>query len=385
MTKKKVILSEGIVKRQPPVNQRLLGGKRHYTCLDLFCGCGGLSKGMELAGFEIIGGIDFNEPAIETYQHNFPKAKALCRNLMEMDDSEIKKTFPVSEIDAIVGGPPCQGFSSANRWADEEVKDPRNRLFFQFVKFVDLFKPKLVLIENVPGILTKDGGYAARRIDGIFSSRGYHVSNRILNAAMFGVPQRRLRNFFVMSTFASFDFDCIRPKAHCPTVREAIEELYELMANPEGTAIRFPKPPDTPYRKYLRARDWTTFNHDVRFPAEKVQRRISFVPQGGNWRDVPPELWPRKRNNRHSSAFKRLREDDVSVTIDTGNNHSNYFHPRFNRLPTVREAARIQSFPDSFRFFGNRSEQYRQVGNAVPPLLAKAIADKLVEVLNENR
>lgn len=122
----------------------------------------------------------------------------------------------------------------------------------------------------------------------------------------------------------------------------------------------------------------------MRYPAQKVQDRIAFVPQGGNWKDVPEELWPNNRKNRHSSAYKRLNEDTVSVTIDTGNSHSNYFHPLYNRIPTVREAARLQSFPDSFILLGNRSEQYRQVGNAVPPLLARVIADQIKKELDKN-
>ena len=142
-------------------------------------------------------------------------------------------------------------------------------------------------------------------------------------------------------------------------------------------------PPKTSLQKYYRTPDNRVAHHDIRYPAEAVQHRISFVPQGGNWQCVPEKLWPTDRNNRHSSAYKRLAEDQPSVTIDTGNNHSNYFHPLYNRIPTVREAARLQSFPDSFVFIGNRSEQYRQVGNAVPPLLAKAIATSIKEILDK--
>ena len=346
----------------------------HQTCLDLFCGCGGLSKGFELAGFTILGGVDFNGPAVNTYARNFPKAKAICCDLLQMDSERIEREFPIKTIDVVIGGPPCQGFSTANRYADEEKRDPRNKLFFQFVKFVERYSPKAVLIENVRGILTMNKGYARKRIYSIFKSLGYHVANCVLNAADYGVPQRRLRNFFVMLRTHDFDFALLKKIEHCPTVAETIGEFYGLEQHGEGP-VELVSKPTTGYQRYLRDGVSIIENHDIRYPAQKVQDRIAYVPQGGNWADVPPELWPTTRNNRHSSAYKRLKEDDQSVTIDTGNNHSNYFHPIYNRLPTVREAARLQSFPDSFVFTGNKSEQYRQVGNAVPPLLAKAIAE----------
>lgn len=349
---------------------------KKLTCLDLFCGCGGLSKGFELAGFSIVGGVDFNQPAINTFARNFPKAKAICCDLLNMDLSMIAREFPFNNLDVIIGGPPCQGFSTANRYADEEKRDPRNKLFFQFVKFVERFNPKAILIENVRGILTMNGGYARKRIYSIFKEHGYRVANCVLNAADYGVPQRRLRNFFVMLRDRAFDFDNINKVQPCPTVAEAIGEFYTLEDHGEGP-VEIKGKPNTSYQVYLRDGLSVIENHDVRYPAKKVQDRIAFVPQGGNWQDVPSEMWPTSRNNRHSSAYKRLKEDDQSVTIDTGNNHSNYFHPLYNRLPTVREAARLQSFPDSFAFTGNRSEQYRQVGNAVPPLLAKAIAEEI--------
>lgn len=358
--------------------------KRKWRCLDLFCGCGGMSKGFELAGFDIVGGVDFNRPAVATFARNFPSANAVCCDLMEMEPSQIIKEFSDNAVDVVIGGPPCQGFSSANRYESDEVKDPRNKLFFQFVKFVDIYQPRVVVIENVRGILTKDKGYAAKRIHSIFSKKGYKVVNAILNAADYGVPQRRFRNFFVMLKDRKFDFSTMKRVSRCPTVKEAIGEFYGLDDISKGD-VALQKPPTTEFQRYLRAGTTHTTNHEVRYPAAKVQHRISFVPQGGNWQDVPAELWPTDRNNRHSSAYKRLCEDDQSVTIDTGNNHSNYFHPLYNRLPTVREAARLQSFPDNFFFTGNRSEQYRQVGNAVPPLLAKAIADTILQILNDEK
>lgn len=351
--------------------------------IDLFCGCGGLSEGFKLAGYEIVGGVDFNEPAIKTYNKNFPNAKGICCDLLSMDKQKIIEEFgELKNIDVIIGGPPCQGFSSANRYKIEG-EDPRNKLFFEFVKFVDLAEPKAIVIENVRGIVTSNNGYAKDRIYEIFESRGYAVNHMILSASDYGVPQRRQRNFFVMiKNGEKFDFEKLRKVDREVTVEDAIGELYLHEDSDSNAPFFLTDKPSTEYRAYLRAEDNAVPNHEVRYPAEKVQHRISFVPQGGNWQDVPEELWPTDRKNRHSSAYKRLDVNQPSCTIDTGNNHSNYFHPLYNRIPTVREAARLQSFPDDFVFWGNRSEQYRQVGNAVPPLLAKAIADELKGIID---
>ena len=166
------------------------------------------------------------------------------------------------------------------------------------------------------------------------------------------------------------------------TVKEAIGELYPF-ENHKAEKVELLCKPKTAYQKYLRSKNNIVINHDIHYPAEIQQKRISFVPQGGNWKYVPEELWKTTRtqrdgrSNRHSSAYKRLDEKNVSVTIDAGNQHSNYYHPIYNRIPTVREAARLQSFPDDFIFLGTMTEQYLQVGNAVPPLLAKSIAEAI--------
>ena len=356
---------------------------RKYKYIDLFCGCGGLSLGFSAVGIQPVAAIDFNTAAIETYKLNDPNCIAICADIMEMTKERIQREIgSLTDLDFVIGGPPCQGFSNANK-NYVELNDPRNKLFFEFVKFVDLYQPKVVIIENVPQIITKDGGYARDRIYQIFEERGYHVTIAILDASDYGVPQKRLRNFFIITADFSFDVASIEKSDQRITVKEAIGELYTF----EGGSADFRTlnlPPTTAYQRYLRAADNYVPNHDIHYPALIQQKRISFVPQGGNWRQIPEELWATartsspERKNRHSSAYKRLKEDDLSVTIDAGNQHSNYYHPIFNRLPTVREAARLQSFPDEFKFFGTMTEQYLQVGNAVPPILARQIASAII-------
>jgi len=353
---------------------------KKYNVLDLFCGCGGLSKGFELAGFNIIGGVDFNKDAIDTFNFNFKLATGLCCDISNLTKEQITQSFgDLSKVDVIIGGPPCQGFSAANRNKIED--DPRNKLFFQFVKFVDLIKPRIIVIENVRGIVTSNNGYAKDQIYKIFSNKGYVVNHKVLDASDYGVPQKRMRNFFVITKKEKFDFDKIKKCKRKVTVKEAICDLYDLEKQYDKV-LKINREKGSSYSKKMNSKSNDIHNHEVKYPVEIVQKRISYVKQGQNWEAIPKSLFENQRNNRHSSAYKRLDENDVSVTIDTGNSHSNYFHPLYNRIPTVREAARIQSFPDDFIFLGSRTSQYRQVGNAVPPLLSKAIAIEIMEMLN---
>ena len=348
--------------------------------LDLFCGCGGLSEGFSLARFNISGGVDIDFDSIQTFKKNFQFAKSLCEDILTFDERKIKDNF--SDIDIIVGGPPCQGFSNANRW-QKKVDDPRNKLFFEYIKFVKVLKPKVVLIENVKGILSKNNGFAKSEIQKLISDLGYNVSSSILSAQDYGVPQYRQRAFFVCikktynDTF--FNFENLK-KEKKVTVKEALSDLYKLKINNTGEyKLNINK--NNNYLIYLRNKQNIIKNHTIKYPAQSTQEKISHVPQGGNWTSIPVDLFNSNRSNRHSSAFKRLNEHDCAVTIDTGNAHSNYFHPIYNRIPTVREAARLQSFKDSFEFVGSRTSQYRQVGNAVPPLLAYALAIEIKKLL----
>ena len=220
---------------------------KRLNVIDLFCGAGGLSEGFKLAGFNIIGGIDFEPNAIKTYNTNFHGARGVCENLMDISIEEIKEKFKdFLNADIIIGGPPCQGFSNANRWKNE-MDDDRNKLFFEFVKFVDLIHPKVVVIENVRGIMTANNGYAKKRIYQIFEERGYNVTHKILDASEYGVPQKRMRNFFVMTLDKPFDFKLVK-KHDGPFVKEAIGELYGL----ENTTVRvLGNKPMTNYQKYL--------------------------------------------------------------------------------------------------------------------------------------
>ena len=352
-----------------------------YKVLDLFCGAGGMSLGFKNAGFQIVGGIDYNEPAIMTHKHNFKNGYHHHGDITLVDEKEVMNK--IGNVDVIVGGPPCQGFSSANR-NDREEDDPRNKLFFQYLRFISAFKPKFFVIENVPGILSRDKGYAKEKIIEITSKLGYNVNVKVLNADSYGVPQKRTRAFFVGISNrynTVFDFKNIIPLFANTTVKDAIEDLEKLETGINYNTLKKKRILKPIQRYYLDKTSSIIENHVISLHSDIVVERIKHVPQGGNWKDIPEELWERQRNNRHSSAYRRLDYNKPSITIDTG--HMNYFHPVFNRVPTVRESARIQTFQDNFVFLGTRTQQYRQVGNAVPPVLAQVIAIEIKKMLEE--
>ncbi len=362
--------------RKSNLNKKLNKKINKLTALDLFCGAGGFSCGFEQAGFEIIGGIDNNDEALRTYEKNFGKNKAINIDLAnEIIFSELKKIF-TKKIDVIIGGPPCQGFSVAGkRLAD----DPRNKLYKAYLSFIDFYAPRAVIIENVPSILNLYEGRIAKEIIRDLSDKGYQISIHKINAAEYGIPQSRKRVFFIgikEPKILDFELEKIIDGSFI-TSEMAIGDL-PLLDNDDGAEImNYTQPAQNNYQKRMRNGSKKIYNHSAVIHKPETKKIISLVPDGGNYKDLPKKLQSTRKVN---IAWTRLNSKKPSFTIDAGHNH--HFHYKANRVPTVRESARIQSFPDSFVFVGGRVSQYRQVGNAVPPLLAKLIGEKIAEILN---
>lgn len=339
---------------------------KKYNILDLFCGCGGMSLGFEQAGFRVLLGIDIWEDALQTYLKNRKDAKTLCADISSLSGNDIVNVIGNETVDVIIGGPPCQGFSVAGK---RIVDDERNKLYKGFVRMVDFFRPRAFVMENVPNILSIGGGAIKDAIIADFTALGYTVEYKVLTASDYGVPQNRRRAIFVgLRDGAHFSFP--EPLATAKvTSEEALSDLPEYSVA-DGAA--YPLFPDSEYQKLMRNHSTALYNHQATVHNQKTIDIISLVPDGGNYKDLPIEL---QSTRKVHIAWTRLNSKKPSFTIDTGHNH--HFHYKFNRVPTVRESARIQSFPDSFIFLGNKGSQLRQVGNAVPPLLSLELAYQL--------
>ncbi len=333
--------------------------------IDLFCGVGGLNLGFEWAGFETVTSIDLWGDAIRTYNHN---RKNKCG--VEMDivsfNNDIKKFIQNTKITGVIGGPPCQGFSSA-RLSDassqiEGINESRNQLYLEFYKTVKILDPDFFLIENVRGMVTLDKGAFVKDIHTRFGKLGYEIVHEIINAADYGVPQSRLRVFFIGIKSEKFNFPKKRD-AHL-TSMEALSDLRATFSD-----RTYKSPPKNDFQKFMRKGSSLLMNHEPTKHSQKTIEIISMIQDGGSIKSLPAKFWEIRKFNK---AFQRMNSKQPSLTIDTG--HRNYFHFKENRIPTVRESARIQSFPDYFEFLGSKTSQYMQVGNAVPPLLAYEIA-----------
>jgi DNA (cytosine-5)-methyltransferase 1 len=329
--------------------------------IDLFCGCGGLSKGFEMAGFKPILAIDFWKDAIDTYNLN-NKEVGICDDISNIDDDYLNDLLLKNNIVGVVGGPPCQGFSTVGK---RDIKDERNYLYLQYCRIIEKIKPSFFVLENVKGLLTLNNGKFKEDIIERFSKIGYDVEYKLLNAADYGVPQNRNRVFFVGIKNKKFEFP--KPKKKKVTTLEAISDITFYDNKYSNVATNS-------FQRKMRLKSKGLFNNEFTIHSEQTIDIISKIPDGGKISDLPKEYWEVRKYNK---AFQRMNSKAQSNTIDTG--HRNYFHYQENRIPTVRESARIQSFPDDFIFTGSKTSQYKQVGNAVPPLLAYEIAKSIME------
>ena len=390
------------------------------TCLDLFAGAGGLSEGLREAGFATLYANEVEPVYAKTYALNHANAIVDARDIRLVDADEIRESLGLAqgELDLLAGGPPCQGFSI--NAPTRTTMDERNHLFKDFLRFVSAFKPKSVLIENVPGLVNFSAGATLAAILMSLADMGYAVDVRILYAPHYGVPQTRWRTIVLGTNmhgipspaFPSPEFHApqrvnftskfqertltLTPRSpelpRCPSLRDAIGDLPPLQNGEQGPPLKpYSSEALNAYQADLRRNSPGVRNHEAARLSEINLRRLQFIPPGGNWTDIPFELLPRgmklARRSDHTKRYGRADPDGISSTILTkcDPHWGAYFHYEQDRAFTVREAARLQSFPDRFTFTGSRVAQYEQVGNAVPPALARAVGLAIRTVLGVDK
>lgn len=381
--------------------------EKDFTTIDLFSGAGGLSDGFRQAGFRVLAANDCDEDAAKTFKLNHPNSAFLDGPIEGISNDRLLKAAGIreGELDVLVGGPPCQAFSVYNH--QRGFHDKRSGLFREYLRIVEGLMPRFVVMENVTGITSVSEGRAVDEIYQCLEGLGFHVEHQILKAEEFGIPQERRRIFFV----GSRDTKSISwPKAtHGPrdgtialpfakrkklpfvTVDDAISDLPALNICEGSEESEYGSKPLSDYQAYLRKGAGKLHNHIAPYLADINLKRLSYIKQGGSWRDIPHKLLPagmkKAKRSDHTKRYGRLHPNGLACTILTkcDLHWGAYIHPNQERTLTVREAARFQSFSDSIRFTGSKREQFRQVGNAVPPLLGKAVAKAVARMLRKNK
>ena len=362
--------------------------------IDLFAGCGGFSTGFIQAGFKISKAVEYDASIANTYHLNHLTTNTMISDIGLIDNKEF---FTENEADIIIGGPPCQGFSMAGaRIRGGFIDDPRNYLFKHYFNIVKIVKPKIFIIENVKGILTMAKGDIFSEIVSLFSNSAnfdgdkYYLHYKIVNGLDFGIPQQRERVIIIGVKNKDFDMEKLFADTknliinrhpdffNEVTVWDAISNVPEPTANGECIAL----PNQTAYQKYLTSNNTILYNNTATNHSKKAIYRMCRVSQGDNWTSLNEEI-----HSVHSGAYGRLKKNGYAPTITTRfdtPSGGKFIHPIFNRTLTPREAARIQSFPDDFIFYGTKSSICKQIGNAVPPKIAYFLANLTRSILNEN-
>ena len=327
---------------------------KKYTYIDLFAGAGGLSLGFDEAGFENLFSIEFDKTYASTYMKNFPSHKMTIEDIKNIDNEKIAKLVEGGNVDIIIGGPPCQGFSIAGNIGRNFIDDDRNKLFKEFVRFVNVIQPRMFIMENVAALERHRGGKTIQEISEEFEKCGYSIKHKVLLASEYSVPQER-RRIFIIGTKGVNTFRFPQKSSKVVTVKEAIDDLPKLES---GEASDIP-------------------NHIAMNHSKQMLEKMGYIKDGGNRMDIPENLRPESGDPR---KYIRYNSNKPSYCV-TGDMRK-IFHYSQNRALTCRELARIQTFPDTFVFCGNSSQIQQQIGNAVPPLLAKKIALQAKETLS---
>lgn len=408
------------------MKNQLKSSSRALRVLDTFAGAGGFSLGFEMAGCSVVGAIEMDRWACDTFSFNHPGAVVLQGDISKLSDESLIKHFADAPPDIVIGGPPCQGFSIANRSAGDP-KDPRNSLFREFVRLGRIFQPSMMVMENVPNLLaakTVDGRPVIDIICEELQGLRFRTYFKVLQATDYGVPQIRTRLFVVATRTdiaapfpqpthrvvrdtSSGDLFADQDLTPCPSLWDAISDLPQHSAGEGAEQQDYCSSPKTEYQRLLRGGSTVLFNHKAMNHTKRMVERFKSMQWGHSVNDVPEHLKPRKRNslditkNAYDQNNRRMHADRPCHTVPASF-YANFVHPFCHRNFTAREGARIQSFPDSFRFLGKptvvshkllaregREEekflcQYSQIGNAVPPLLARAVAENLLMQLEDN-
>lgn len=363
-------------------------------CVDLFAGVGGFSEGFKRENIDIVLATDIWEVAAKTYKENHPSTPFIVKDIYEFKPKKIFQELDLQkgDIDIVLGGPPCQGFSTVGK---RDENDPRNLLFKEYIRVIDEISPKVFVMENVVGILTMNNGEIYKNIINGFNTIGYKVESRILNSANYGVPQRRERVIFI-GTKLNIDIEFppigyseteFKNTKKIITINEAISDLPIVLAG--ETSTEYSSEPKNEYQKIMRKN--MKDNEGVTLQSagkhsKKLIDMMEYIPEGKSiWEinGVPDELRPK---SGYGNTYARLDGKNLGMTI-TRNfscvSSSRCIHPIYNRGLTAREAARIQSFPDDYKFLGTKSDISVQIGNAVPPLLSQKIARTVKKMLKE--
>lgn len=360
-----------------------------YTVVDLFSGCGGMSWGLHNSGFSVIAGLDTDDIALKTFKTNHPKAQVFHTDIRQLDAKEFREILKIKrgDLDCLIGGPPCQGFSKNVPAKGRFLNDHRNLLFRAFIEYVIELLPKVIIMENVAEIYNAYGGAVRSEIEETLTKLKYTTQIKVLFAPDFGVPQRRRRCFFFASrTGIKPDIPSSNPyfeDSDPPkSAWAAISDLPSLKNGEGYEPMDYNLAPLNAYQKLMRNSNKHLFDHVAKNLKEKQLLRIKALKAGQAWKDLPKDLQPK---SGYSGAYGRLDYDMLAPTITRWVFHpgsGRFSHPRDDRLLTLREAARLQSFSDDFRWEGSYVERASQIGNAVPPLFMRSLAPRIKSCLS---